>query len=77
MKEGYYMKNTQTYANLLAKNVDAYFNTFYYKGYRVEVYQLSTNRKIYRVCKSYTYKALNNFFFRKEAVKYIDSLTIN
>ncbi|WP_317955195.1 hypothetical protein [Staphylococcus sp. NWU MKU2] len=71
------MKNTQTYANLLSRNVDAYINTFYYKGYRVEVYQLSTNRKIYRVCKSYTYKALNNFFFRNEAVEFINSLTID
>ncbi len=71
------MKNTQTYANLLARYIDAYIYTFYYKGHRVEVYQLSENRKIYRVCKSNTYKALNNFFFRKEAVEYIDSLTIN
>ena len=53
MKEGHYMKHTQTYANLLSRTVEAYINSFYYKGYRVEVYQLDFNRKIYRVSKSY------------------------
>lgn len=69
------MKHTQTYANLLSRTVEAYINTFYYKGYRVEVYQLDFNRKIYRVSKSYTYKVLNNFFFRYEAVEFIDNLS--
>ena len=67
------MKHTQTYANLLSRTVEEYINSFYYKGYRVEVYQLDFNRKIYRVSKSYTYKVLNNFFFRNEAVKFIDN----
>ena len=53
MKEGHYMKYNQTYANLLSRTVEAYISTFYYKGYRIEVYQLDFNRKIYRVCKSY------------------------
>lgn len=75
MKEGHCMKHTQTYANLLSRTVEAYINTFYYKGYRVEVYQLDFNRKIYRVSKSYTYKVLNNFFFRYEAVEFIDNLS--
>lgn len=47
------MKHTQTYANLLSRTVEAYINSFYYKGYRVEFYQLDFNRKIYRVSKSY------------------------
>lgn len=47
------MKHTQTYANLLSRTVEEYINSFYYKGYRVEVYQLDFNRKIYRVSKSY------------------------
>ncbi len=68
------MKYIQTYSNLLSKTVEAYISTFYYKGYRVEVYQLNFNRKIYRVSKSYTYKILNNFFFRYEAVEFIDKL---
>lgn len=68
------MENTQTYANLFSRTVEVYLNTFYYKGYRVEVYKLNTNRKIYRVCKSYTYIALDNFFFRKEAVEFIDNI---
>lgn len=66
MKEGHYMKYNQTYANLLSRTVEAYISTFYYKGYRIEVYQLDFNRKIYRVCKSYTYKILNNFFYKYE-----------
>lgn len=73
MKEGHFIKNTQTYANLLSRTVEAYISTFYYKGYRVEACQLNFNRKIYRVSKSYTYKVLNNFFFRNEAVKFIDN----
>ena len=28
MKEGHYMKHTQTYANLLSRTVEAYINTF-------------------------------------------------
>lgn len=75
MKEGYFMKNNQTYANLLSRTLEAYISTFYYKGYRIEVYQLNFNRKIYRVSKSYTYKVLNNFFFRYEAVEFIDNLS--
>lgn len=75
MKEGHFMKHTQTYANLLSRTVEAYISTFYYKGYRIEVYQLNFNRKIYRVSKSYTYKVLNNFFFRYEAVEFIDNLS--
>mgnify|MGYP006995068256 FL=1 len=53
MKEGHFIKNTQTYANLLSRTVEAYISTFYYKGYRVEACQLNFNRKIYRVSKSY------------------------
>lgn len=75
MKEGYFMKNNQTYANLLSRTLEAYISTFYYKVYRIEVYQLNFNRKIYRVSKSYTYKVLNNFFFRYEAVEFIDNLS--
>lgn len=69
------MKHTQTYANLLSRTVETYISTFYYKGYGIEVYQLNFNRKIYRVSKSYTYKVLNNFFFRNEAVEFIDNLS--
>lgn len=69
------MKNNQTYANLLSRTLEAYISTFYYKVYRIEVYQLNFNRKIYRVSKSYTYKVLNNFFFRYEAVEFIDNLS--
>lgn len=68
------MEYTQTYANILARTVEAYISTFYYKGYRVEVYRLNFNRKIYRVIKSYTYKVLNNFFFRYEAMEFIDNI---
>jgi len=68
------MKHTQMYANLLSRTVEAYISTFYYKDYRVEVYQLDFNRKIYRVSKSYTYKVLNNFFFRNEALEFIDNV---
>lgn len=68
------MKHTQTYANLLSRTVEAYISTFYYKGYRIEIYRINFNRKIYRVSKSYTYKILNNFFFRYEAVEFIDKL---
>lgn len=71
------MKFTQTYANLLSRTVEAYISTFYYKGYRVEVYRINFNRKIYRVSKSYTYKVLNNFFFRNEALVFINYLDDN
>lgn len=71
------MKHTQTYANLLSRTTKAYISTFYYKGHRVEVYRINFNRKIYRVSKSYTYKVLNNFFFRYEAVDYIDNICNN
>lgn len=71
------MKNNQTYANLLSRTVEVYISTFYYKGYRVEVYQINFNRKIYRVSKSYTYKVLNNFFFRNEALEFINYLDDN
>ncbi|WP_070647535.1 hypothetical protein [Staphylococcus hominis] len=71
------MKNNQTYANLLSRTVEAYISTFYYKGYRVEVYRINFNRKIYRVSKSYTYKVLNNFFFRNEALEFINYLDDN
>ncbi|AUW62380.1 hypothetical protein AL495_02505 [Staphylococcus hominis] len=71
------MKFTQTYANLLSRTVEAYISTFYYKGYRVEVYRINFNRKIYRVSKSYTYKVLNNFFFRNEALEFINYLDDN
>ena len=75
MKEGYFMKNNQTYANLLSRTLEAYISTFYYKVYRIEVYQLNFNRKIYRVSKSYTYKVLKNFFFRYEEVEFIDNIS--
>lgn len=71
------MKHTQTYANLLSKTVEAYISTFYYKGYRIEIYRINFNRKIYRVSKSYTYKVLNNFFFRYEAMEFINYLLEN